>query len=52
VGRFVAAELARRQGRQCVDFGCLVPAKQAERDRVTDCAPAVAVAWLAQRSVS
>ncbi|HEU5260362.1 MAG TPA: hydantoinase/oxoprolinase family protein [Gemmatimonadales bacterium] len=49
VGRFVAAELARRHGRLCIEFGCLVPATEAERARATDCAPAVAVAWLAQR---
>ncbi len=49
VGRFVAAEIARRCGRPCIEFGCLVPAKEAERGRVTDCAPAVGVAWLAQR---
>lgn len=50
VGRFVAAELARRQGRPCIEFGCLLPAKEDERPRATECAPAVAVAWLAQRA--
>ena len=49
VGRFVVAELARRRGRPCIEFGCLVSVKEVERDRVTDCAPAVGVAWLAQR---
>jgi probable H4MPT-linked C1 transfer pathway protein len=52
VGRFVAAELARRQGRPCIEFGCLVPGREAERARATDCAPAVAVAWLAQRDLT
>lgn len=49
VGRFVAAELARRRGRRAMDFGSLLRGADAERDRATDCAPAVAVAWLAQR---
>lgn len=50
VGRFMAAEIARCRGRSCIEFGCLVPVSEAERDRATDCAPAVAVAWLAQRA--
>lgn len=49
VGRFVAAELARRRRAPTVEFGCLLPGAAAERDRASDCAPAVAVAWLAQR---
>ena len=52
VGRFVAAELGRRQGRPCIEFGSLVPGREAERNGATDCAPAVAVAWLAQRDLS
>ena len=50
VGRFVAAELARRRGCTTVEFGCLLPVAEGERDGATDCAPAVAVAWLAQRA--
>ncbi len=50
VGRFVAAELARRRGRSAIEFGCLLPVAEGERERATDCAPAVAVAWLAQRA--
>jgi hypothetical protein len=50
VGRFVAAELARRRRAPTVEFGCLLPGAAAERDRATDCAAAVAVAWLAQRA--
>ncbi len=50
VGRFVAADLARRCGRSVVEFGCLLPVAEGERERATDCAPAVAVAWLAQRA--
>lgn len=50
VGRFVAAELARRRRSPPIEFGCLLPVVEAERERATDCAPAVAVAWLAQRA--
>jgi probable H4MPT-linked C1 transfer pathway protein len=49
VGRFVAADLARRRRRSAIEFGCLLPVAEGERERATDCAPAVAVAWLAQR---
>ena len=49
VGRFVATELARRRRSPSLDFGCLLSAADGERERATDCAPAVAVAWLAQR---
>jgi probable H4MPT-linked C1 transfer pathway protein len=48
-GRFVAPELARRLGRPVVEFARLLPDGQADPARVSDCAPAVAVAWLAQR---
>jgi len=48
VGRFLAADLAARQGRRCVDFGSLVPCGPGVNGRVSDCAPAVAVAWLAR----
>lgn len=49
VGRFIAGELARRRGRPCRDFASLLPSGSAPPERVTDCAPAVAVAWLAQQ---
>ena len=49
VGRFVAAELAGALGRRVVDFGALLPSAPDQRDRASDCAPAVAVAWLAAR---
>lgn len=49
VGRFLAGDLARCHGSPHRDFGCLVPVDEAERDRATDCAPAVAVAWLVRR---
>jgi (4-(4-[2-(gamma-L-glutamylamino)ethyl]phenoxymethyl)furan-2-yl)methanamine synthase len=49
VGRFLAVELARALGRRLVEFGALLPAKPDQRNRVTDCAPAAAVAWLAAR---
>lgn len=49
VGRFLAPELAGRLGRPVVEFASLLPAGRAGSARVSDCAPAVAVAWLAQR---
>ncbi len=49
VGRFVAPELARRLGRPALEFARLLPDGEADAARVSDCAPAVAVAWLAQR---
>jgi (4-(4-[2-(gamma-L-glutamylamino)ethyl]phenoxymethyl)furan-2-yl)methanamine synthase len=51
VGRFMAVELARDLGRRVIDFGALLPAAPDQRDRVTDCAPAAAVAWLAAREL-
>jgi probable H4MPT-linked C1 transfer pathway protein len=50
VGRFVALDLARRRKHSALEFGCLLPVAEEQRERATDCAPAVAVAWLAQRS--
>ncbi|HEU5169240.1 MAG TPA: hydantoinase/oxoprolinase family protein [Gemmatimonadales bacterium] len=50
IGRFVAAELARGRDRPYLDFGSLVSGSDPERVRASDCAPAVAVAWLAQRA--
>ncbi|HXG44196.1 MAG TPA: hydantoinase/oxoprolinase family protein [Gemmatimonadales bacterium] len=49
VGRFLAAELAERLRRSYLDFGRLLGGPEAERARGADCAPAVAVAWLAGR---
>jgi probable H4MPT-linked C1 transfer pathway protein len=50
VGRFLAADLARRLGRPCLGFASLLPEDSADPERVSDCAPAVAVAWLARRA--
>jgi (4-(4-[2-(gamma-L-glutamylamino)ethyl]phenoxymethyl)furan-2-yl)methanamine synthase len=47
VGRFVVPGLARALGRAVIEFGSLFSAAPGERDRASDCAPAVAVAWLA-----
>jgi probable H4MPT-linked C1 transfer pathway protein len=49
VGRFLAARIAEERGRPYLDFGLLLEAGEAERGRAADCAPAVAVAWLARR---
>ncbi len=49
VGRFLATDLARALGCRVVEFGALLPARADQRDRVSDCAPAAAVAWLAAR---
>jgi probable H4MPT-linked C1 transfer pathway protein len=49
VGRFMAVELARDLGRRVIEFGALLPVAPDQRNRVTDCAPAAAVAWLAAR---
>ncbi|HKU62616.1 MAG TPA: hydantoinase/oxoprolinase family protein [Gemmatimonadales bacterium] len=51
VGRFMAVELARTLGRAVVEFGALLRTREDQRGRVTDCAPAAAVAWLAAREV-
>jgi probable H4MPT-linked C1 transfer pathway protein len=49
VGRFLAADLAAVLERPCVEFGALLPmGGGAEAAAVSDCAPAVAVAWLAR----
>jgi probable H4MPT-linked C1 transfer pathway protein len=47
VGRFLLPALARSLGREVVEFGELLPAAPGLADRVSDCAPAVAVGWLA-----
>jgi len=50
VGRFIAEEFAGRWNRPYLDFGRLLPEGGVARERISDCAPAVAVAWLAQRT--
>jgi probable H4MPT-linked C1 transfer pathway protein len=49
VGRFLAGDLARHAGRPCLDFATLLPCEPSVAARASDCAPAVAVAWLAQQ---
>jgi probable H4MPT-linked C1 transfer pathway protein len=49
VGRFLLPALAARLGRAYLEFADLIPTKSEIRARVSDCAPAVAVAWLAHR---
>ncbi len=46
-GRFVAARVASSLGRPIREFSSLTPAAAGLRELVSDCAPAVAVAWLA-----
>jgi (4-(4-[2-(gamma-L-glutamylamino)ethyl]phenoxymethyl)furan-2-yl)methanamine synthase len=50
VGRFLVADVAARLQRPYCDFAQLLPSAGAQSERVSDCAPAVAVAWLAQRA--
>jgi probable H4MPT-linked C1 transfer pathway protein len=47
-GRFLAANVASLRDRPMIEFGRLLPVAESERARATDCAPAVAVAWLAR----
>ncbi len=47
VGRFLVDELAGRMGRNVLDFASLLPCEPSFASRAADCAPAVAVAWLA-----
>jgi probable H4MPT-linked C1 transfer pathway protein len=47
VGRFLLPALARSLGREVVEFGALLPVAPGQLGRVSDCAPAVAVGWLA-----
>lgn len=47
IGRFLATELANATGRPCLEFSNLIPCDPAAVTRASDCAPAVAVAWLA-----
>ena len=46
VGRFLAAKIAATRGRPFVPFASLVEAPPGLVDAVSNCAPAVAVAWL------
>lgn len=50
VGRFVVAKAAEAIGRPMEDFGVLIPTVEGLSGMVSDCAPAVAVAWLASRA--
>jgi probable H4MPT-linked C1 transfer pathway protein len=50
VGRFLVRDLAARDGRRCIEFGSLVPSAPGVDGAVSDCAPAVAVAWLARQA--
>lgn len=52
VGRFLAPEIAARLGRRVLAFARLLPPGQADPEKVTDCAPAVAVAWLARKQLA
>lgn len=47
-GRFLAARVASLRDRPTIEFGRLLDVADPERGRATDCAPAVAVAWLAR----
>jgi probable H4MPT-linked C1 transfer pathway protein len=51
VGRFLAARLARARGRAFIPFADLVEAPPELRDSVSNCAPAVAVAWLGREAI-
>ena len=48
-GRFLAGRVASLCDHRVVEFGRLLPVAEPECDRASDCAPAVAVAWLAQQ---
>lgn len=50
-GRFLVEKLAHRLGRRYRDFGRLVARAGSDRDWVASCAPAVAVALLAQEAL-
>lgn len=52
VGRFVAARVAGSLGRPVREFSSLVPSEPGLGGLVSDCAPAVAVAWLAWKEES
>ena len=50
VGRFLVHDLAARHERRCLEFGSLVACAPGIEGRASDCAPAVAVAWLARQT--
>ncbi len=50
VGRFLARDIATRRGWACLDFAEHLSAESGAIERASDCAPAVAVAWLLQRA--
>ena len=50
VGRFLARDIAARRGGGCLDFADLLSVESGSIERASDCAPAVAVAWLLQRA--
>ena len=52
VGRFLLPEIAAARHRRCLEFADLFPGSPASRERISDCAPAVAVAALARRGGS
>jgi probable H4MPT-linked C1 transfer pathway protein len=47
-GRFLLPELAAARRRPCLEFSAFFPGSLAPPERISDCAPAVAVAALAQ----
>jgi probable H4MPT-linked C1 transfer pathway protein len=49
VGRVLLPALAQALGRGLVQFGALLPVASDQADHASDCAPAVAVGWLATR---
>lgn len=49
VGRFLAKEIASQCGWKYLDFADLLPHNDGMGKRMSDCAPAVAVAWLLPR---
>ena len=51
-GRFIVKRLAAQRGRSYLDFGELIDADEAARDLAACCAPAVAVALMAERHAS
>jgi probable H4MPT-linked C1 transfer pathway protein len=51
-GRALALDIAARLDREGLEFAALLPGSGADAGNVSDCAPAVAVAWLAGRAVT
>lgn len=50
VGRFVVKQIAKKMGRNYIDFADLVQGEPNEKDWAAVCAPAYAVAYLADPS--